>query len=348
MLVDRGVSGALKNRPELDRLLDQLPPGDVVVITKIDRLSRDLHQILDPAATIQEQGADIVSLAEREIATTTAAGKLVFAVFAIIAQFERDRLRERTKEGLARAKANGSRLGRPRALSDSAYGKLRKSVRQVGPIASSPTCLRSRVPPHVSTVATWKYHLVCGSIDRDLVFATWSINVVVITQLKTAIFRPNSCGTTCCRPAPIDPCCGADRRPVAAVGPSLQAAVHQAVATPTLSLARACVQRIQRLVGDRTWMTFSKPTQVFLPNHHTNHVKMASMRHVLCLRKRAKTFSNDTETSGQTTLNLMFRAYVSDGRYKRRSNALSQLNLPTISSLSGDFVFWSSPRVLMY
>ena len=126
ILVDRGVSGALKSRPELDRLLDQLRPEDVVVITKIDRLSRDLHQMLDLVATIHAQGADIVSLAEQEIDTTSAAGKLVFAIFAVVAQFERDRLRERTKEGLARAKANGSRLGRPRALSDSDYSKLRK------------------------------------------------------------------------------------------------------------------------------------------------------------------------------------------------------------------------------
>ncbi len=130
ILVDRGVSGALKSRPQLDRLLDQLRPEDVVVVTKIDRLSRNLRQMLDLVEVIHERGADLVSLAEREIDTTTAAGKLVFALFAVVAQFERDRLRERTKEGLERAKANGSRLGRPRGLSDSNYSKLRKMRKQ--------------------------------------------------------------------------------------------------------------------------------------------------------------------------------------------------------------------------
>ena len=102
----------MKNRPELDRLMDQLRPGDIIVVTKIDRLGRDLHQMLDLVASINACKAEIVSLAEAEIDTTSTAGKLVFAVFAVAAQFERDRIRERTKEGLASAKAKDTRLGR--------------------------------------------------------------------------------------------------------------------------------------------------------------------------------------------------------------------------------------------
>ena len=114
--VDRGISGGARHRPDLERLLDQLRQGDVVVVTKIDRLGRDLHHMLDIAATINERNADIISLAEPEINTTSAAGKLVFAVVAIVAQFERDRLAERTREGLTRAKENVTCLGRPNRL----------------------------------------------------------------------------------------------------------------------------------------------------------------------------------------------------------------------------------------
>ena len=127
IFVDHGVSGSVKSRPELDRLLDRLRKGDVVVVTKIDRLGGDLHQMLDLVALIHDRNADIISIAEPEINTTAAAGKLVLSVFAIVAQFERDRIVARTREGLARAKANGTRLGRPKRLDD----KQIKSVRSL-------------------------------------------------------------------------------------------------------------------------------------------------------------------------------------------------------------------------
>lgn len=125
VFVDHGVSGATKHRPELDRLLDQLRPGDVIYVTKIDRLSRSLPQMLEIVAGIEERGAGIVSLAESAIDTRSAAGKLVFGVFAVVAEFERDRIRERTNEGLSRAKANGARLGRPARLNERAIKNLR-------------------------------------------------------------------------------------------------------------------------------------------------------------------------------------------------------------------------------
>lgn len=125
IFVDHGVSGATRSRPELDRLLDQLRPGDVVYVTKIDRLSRSLQQMLEVVGEIEDRGAGIVSLAESAIDTTSAAGKLVFGVFSVVAEFERDRIRERTNEGLARAKANGTRLGRPIRLSEREIQNLR-------------------------------------------------------------------------------------------------------------------------------------------------------------------------------------------------------------------------------
>jgi DNA invertase Pin-like site-specific DNA recombinase len=93
------ITGTARSRPELDRLLDQLRQGDVITVTKYDRLARSLRDLLDIVDTIQAQGAGFRSLAE-DIDTTTPAGRLVFHVFASIAQFERERISERTTEGL--------------------------------------------------------------------------------------------------------------------------------------------------------------------------------------------------------------------------------------------------------
>lgn len=110
------ITGTARSRPELDRLLDQLRQGDVITVTKYDRLARSLRDLLDIVDTIQAHGAGFRSLAE-DIDTTTPAGRLVFHVFASIAQFERERISERTKEGLEAARKRGRVGGRPPALS---------------------------------------------------------------------------------------------------------------------------------------------------------------------------------------------------------------------------------------
>jgi DNA invertase Pin-like site-specific DNA recombinase len=110
------ISGTKKSRPELDRMIEQLRDGDVVVVAKYDRLSRSLQDLLSIVEAIREQGAGFRSLAE-DIDTTTPAGRLVFHVFASIAQFERERISERTKEGLTSARKRGRIGGRPPALS---------------------------------------------------------------------------------------------------------------------------------------------------------------------------------------------------------------------------------------
>lgn len=109
------ISGKKRVRPELDKLLEQLRAGDVVVVTKYDRLARSLHDLLDIVKAIEERGAGFRSLAE-DIDTTTPAGRLIFHVFASIAQFERERISERTKEGLQAARKRGRVGGRPPAL----------------------------------------------------------------------------------------------------------------------------------------------------------------------------------------------------------------------------------------
>lgn len=110
------ISGSNRKRPELDRMLDQLRGGDVVTVTKYDRLARSLKDLLEIVDIIGERGAGFRSLAE-DIDTTTPAGRLVFHIFASIAQFERERISERTKEGLQAARKRGRVGGRPPALS---------------------------------------------------------------------------------------------------------------------------------------------------------------------------------------------------------------------------------------
>lgn len=119
------ISGVRRDRPELGAMLDQLRPGDVVVVAKYDRLARSLRDLLDLVETIKDRGAGFRSLAE-DIDTTTPAGRLVFHVFASIAQFERERIAERTKEGLEAAKARGRIGGRPPALTADQKTEVRR------------------------------------------------------------------------------------------------------------------------------------------------------------------------------------------------------------------------------
>ena len=125
------ISGAKTNRPELQALLDHLRPGDVVTVTKYDRLSRSLQDLLTIVEAIRKKGAGFRSLAE-DIDTTTPAGRLVFHVFASIAQFERERISERTKEGLAAARKRGRIGGRPAALSPERRAEVARMRDQEG------------------------------------------------------------------------------------------------------------------------------------------------------------------------------------------------------------------------
>ncbi|MCY4142892.1 MAG: recombinase family protein [Gammaproteobacteria bacterium] len=108
-------SGGDRKRPVLNEMLDYLRLGDTVVVVKLDRLSRSLKDLLDLTARIDASGAQFQSLDE-SIDTSSPHGKLIFHVFGVIAEFERDRIRQRTLEGLAAARARGRSGGRPFAL----------------------------------------------------------------------------------------------------------------------------------------------------------------------------------------------------------------------------------------
>ena len=114
--VDHGVSGAKERRPGLDALLQAVRRRtvDVVVCTKLDRLARSLEQLVALGKEFKTLGVELVVL-DQALDTTTSAGKALFGMLAVFAEFERDLIRERVIAGIQRAKALGKRLGRPRA-----------------------------------------------------------------------------------------------------------------------------------------------------------------------------------------------------------------------------------------
>src|SRR5215813_5437053 len=112
------VSGARANRPELAKLMAKLMPGDVLVVTKLDRLGRSTRELLDLIERISKAGAAFRSLGDPLWDTSSSQGRLLSTLLAAIADFERDLIRERTGEGRKRAQANGVKFGRKRKLSE--------------------------------------------------------------------------------------------------------------------------------------------------------------------------------------------------------------------------------------
>ena len=109
------ASGGQAARPGLTEALAFLRAGDTLVVWKLDRLGRSLPHLLECVAALRERQIGFRSLQE-SLDTTTSGGKLVFHVFAALAEFERDLLRERTRAGLAAARARGRKGGRPRVM----------------------------------------------------------------------------------------------------------------------------------------------------------------------------------------------------------------------------------------
>ncbi|WNB87537.1 recombinase family protein [Cellulomonas sp. ATA003] len=124
------LSGSLQHRPELDKLLDQLRPGDTLVVWRLDRLGRSIRHLIDQLQVLADRGVGFRSLQET-IDTTSPGGRLVFHVFAALAEFlERDLVRERTNAGLAAARARGRTGGRPSLLSADQVRAARRMYEQ--------------------------------------------------------------------------------------------------------------------------------------------------------------------------------------------------------------------------
>jgi DNA invertase Pin-like site-specific DNA recombinase len=106
------ASGAKTDRPQLRRLLSEIAAGDLVMVTRLDRLARSTRDLLNTLAALTEKKAGFRSLGDAWADTTTAHGRLMLTVLGGLAEFERELIRIRTGEGRARAKANGQSLGR--------------------------------------------------------------------------------------------------------------------------------------------------------------------------------------------------------------------------------------------
>ena len=119
-------SGADRTRPELDKLLSILRKGDTILVVKLDRLSRSLHDMLAIVREIEEKRAHLRSLQDPLINTASPNGKLIFGIFAVLAEYERDLIRARTLDGLAAARARGQRLGRREVLNQKQKDQLIK------------------------------------------------------------------------------------------------------------------------------------------------------------------------------------------------------------------------------
>lgn len=109
------ASGAQRDRPQLKKALEYARDGDTIIVWKLDRLARSLKQLIETVEDLESRNIGFQSLSEN-IDTTTNGGKLIFHIFASLAEFERGIIRERTKAGLEAARARGRVGGRPPAL----------------------------------------------------------------------------------------------------------------------------------------------------------------------------------------------------------------------------------------
>jgi DNA invertase Pin-like site-specific DNA recombinase len=127
-IYEEKVSGARRGRPELARMLDQLRAGDVVVVSRLDRLARSTRDLLEIAEQLKEAAAGLRSLHEPWADTTSPGGRMVLTVFAGIAEFERELIQERTRAGRTAARARGVRFGRPPKLTADRIALARRLV----------------------------------------------------------------------------------------------------------------------------------------------------------------------------------------------------------------------------
>jgi DNA invertase Pin-like site-specific DNA recombinase len=116
-MIFREKQSTVKERPELEKLTEQLRTGDVVVVWKLDRLGRSLKHLIDLMTLFKQKGTEFISLNDN-IDTTTIQGRLIFNLFASFAEFERELIRERTMAGLRAAREKGRVGGRKRGLND--------------------------------------------------------------------------------------------------------------------------------------------------------------------------------------------------------------------------------------
>jgi len=120
------ATGTKVDRPQWIRCLEDLRPGDTLVIWKIDRLGRNLRDLIDIVTTLEARGVGVQSLTNGIVDTTTAHGKLVFGMFALMADYEAALIRERTQAGLIAARSRGRQGGRKPKMTAELIGKAQR------------------------------------------------------------------------------------------------------------------------------------------------------------------------------------------------------------------------------
>lgn len=113
IIYNEKITGTKKDRPELTKMLERMTANDTVVVESLSRLGRSTKDLIDLTELFEQKGVHLVSLKE-SIDTSTSTGKLLFTLMSAIAQFERDTIADRTREGLRSARARGRKGGRPR------------------------------------------------------------------------------------------------------------------------------------------------------------------------------------------------------------------------------------------
>ncbi|WBO60265.1 MULTISPECIES: recombinase family protein [unclassified Acidocella] len=155
VIYEEAASGKNAARPELEQCRKALRAGDTLVVWRLDRLGRSLPDLVQIVAELEQQGVGFESLAEK-IETGSAAGKLVFHVFAALAEFERGLIRERTKAGLASARARGRVGGRKPKLDDQQVREIKALLRdpdiQVADVARRYGVSRTTLYKHVGVI----------------------------------------------------------------------------------------------------------------------------------------------------------------------------------------------------
>jgi len=108
------ISGTKRNRPEFDKMFEVLRPGDMIIILELTRLSRSTRDLIEIMTKFEQMNVSVKSLKESWLDTSSAHGKLLFTIFAGLAEFERDLISERVKSGLNAARLRGRQGGRPK------------------------------------------------------------------------------------------------------------------------------------------------------------------------------------------------------------------------------------------
>lgn len=148
------ISGGKKERPELNRMMESLRPGETVVVWRLDRLGRSLKHLIEIVDELSHMDVNFISLADN-IDTSSAQGRLILGIFGSLAEYERELTRERTLAGLQAAKRAGVKLGRPRGLSHQSKRRA-KAVANLYKSGNSVSDIRNIIG-NISTKTIYNY-----------------------------------------------------------------------------------------------------------------------------------------------------------------------------------------------